>query len=357
MIIQPRELEDFLRRILQGMGSNADEAAVVAEHLVEANLRGHDSHGAFIVDFYKNCLDAGALQPNAELTRLRGNGGSFQGEGSFLWFDGNRGYGQRLAREALAEAIVVAGGTGVAVMGLRNSHHIGRAGAYAEQAAAAGLISLIFINTLEFPPRVTPFGGKEPRLMTNPIAFGAPRRHGAPLILDFATSAVALGKVEVARNKGLRLPPGSIVDGQGRATTDPNDLFGNDARGNSPGAILPFGGHKGYGLLLFCELLAGALTGGDTARTIDRQTQGCRNNMLVALINPEYLGAAAYAEEMQRYLDYITATAPADPDFPVMLPGDVELRTLARRSSEGIRFDDRSWNGVLRVADSVGVSR
>ena len=244
---------------------------------------------------------------------------------------------------------------GVAIVGLRNAHHTGRAGTYCEQAAAEGLISLVFINALEFPPRVVPLGGKEPKLMTNPIAFGMPRNGQAPLVMDFATSAIAFGKAEVARNRGIELPPGCIIDGEGRPSTDPNDLYTDPAGNKKPGAILPFGAHKGYGLLLFCELLAGALTGGETARAITEHTQGCTNNFLSILINPDHLGGSTFASEMQQYLSFITNTEPANPDSPVMLPGDLELRTLAQRSEAGIPLDDKSWAGIVAVARSVGV--
>jgi len=230
-------------------------------------------------------------------------------------------------------------------MALRESHHLGRIGHWAEQCAAAGLVSVHFVNVPNGAV-VAPFGGLEARLGTNPFAAGFPRPGAEPIIVDFATSRWAYGKVRIAANKGEPVPPGTILDGAGRATTDAAALFGTP-----PGVLLPFGEHKGFGLALACELLAGALTGG---RTQDGTSDGViLNAMLSVVISPEVLGtAAAFAAKLESLAAWVRSSAS---DGEVRLPGEPESERKARRLREGIPVDPVTWAEVKAAAASLGL--
>ncbi len=252
-----RSTAEGLRRlgdaILRAGGSNAGEANLVADHLVEANLKGHDSHGIGMIPTYVRHLRAGFVVPNTPAKVIKD-------DGPILMFDGNRGYGRAVAGEMMSAAIARCRQTGVTVATLANAHHIGRVGVYGELATAAGLVSLHFVNVADHRALVAPFRGSDARFSTNPVCIGLPPTERQPaVLLDMATSAVAMGKVRVAKNEGEPAPEGTLIDSKGQPTRDPNVMYDEP-----PGAMLPFGGHKGYALAVVAELLAGALSGGPT---------------------------------------------------------------------------------------------
>jgi hydroxycarboxylate dehydrogenase B len=205
-----RVTADRLRRltstILKSGGSDTAEADLVAEHLVQANLAGHDSHGVGMMPTYVRHLQTGLVVPNTRAKLMKD-------DGALLMFDGARGYGRCVAGEAMAAAIARCRQTGVVAMTLANAHHIGRVGAYGEQASTAGLVSLHFVNVADHRGLVAPFRGSDGRFSTNPVCIALPGTdRQPPLLLDMATSAIAMGKVRVARNVGKLLPDGLLID-------------------------------------------------------------------------------------------------------------------------------------------------
>src|SRR5271166_4358947 len=237
MKLDHQALRALATRLLVAGGSQAAEAQAVADHLVDANLAGHDSHGVGMLPAYVRNLKAGTLKPNQRPEIVSESG-------SFAVWDGRGGYGQVVARDAVEWAIGAAKKHGVAVHALRNTHHIGRVGAYGERAAAAGLTSLHFVNGNSGRPMVTPFRGREGRFSTNPVCIAVPgTKTTPPIILDMATSRIALGKVRVAHNEGKRVVAGALIGSDGTMTTDPGIIYGGDG---PTGAVLPFGEHKGY---------------------------------------------------------------------------------------------------------------
>ncbi len=339
-------LREIGRRILVAAGAAEDDAAVVSDHLVEANLAGHDSHGVGMLPQYVRAIRGGVVHPRAHaLVEDRG--------GAVLAVDGRRGFGQVVAREAIAAGIQRAGAFGVALVALRNASHVGRVGAYGEQAAAAGLASVHFANVVGHPALVAPFRGSDARFSTNPVCVTLPPGKGKrAVVLDFATSVSALGKVRVALNRGERVPEGVLIDAQGRPSTDPAAMFGEPR-----GALLPFGLHKGYGLALACELLAGALTGGGTLSTVPFEPDRIGNNMLSILFDPRRLpGAAALEEEIAAAVDHVKASPPADPALPVLVAGEPEDLARAQRRAQGILVERATWEQIREAAASVGVS-
>ena len=337
--VPAEKLVTLVTAIMQGGGSSASEAATVARRLVDSNLVGHDSHGVIRVGKYLEWVRAGWLVPNARPTV------AFENDAIAI-VDGNRGFGQVVGEYAGALGTRKAAKTGIAMVGLRNCGHLGRVGDWAELAAGQGQVSLHFLNT-SGAQRVAPFGGSDRRLSTNPITIGIPLAGGDPVILDVTTSTVAEGKLFVAINKGEQVPPGWIIDKHGRPTTDPKDFYDG-------GALLTVGAHKGSGLSIVVDMLAGALS---TGKSSDPDDTVLRNNMLSIYIAPAvYDSEGAVAREIARFVAWVKASPPAVPGQPVLMPGEVERSTRARRRLDGIAVDDKTWADILDAAQSVGIA-
>ncbi|WP_262268799.1 malate/lactate/ureidoglycolate dehydrogenase [Microvirga yunnanensis] len=342
MIVPPDRLRDIVVTIFSAVGSTDREARLVADHLVEANLRGHDSHGVGMIPAYiANALD-GSLVLNQTLSIAVDSG-------PFVICDGGSGVGQVMARDAMEAGIERAAQTGACIVGLRNSHHIGRIGHWAEQCATAGLISIHFVNVVS-TPAVAPFGGTKARVGTNPFAVGIPRAGKPPIVVDFATSRLAAGKVQVALNKGVSIPEGALLDAGGHPTTDPSDLFTDP-----PGALVPFGEHKGWGLSVACELLGAALIGGKT-QSGPKRGNGIINSMLSILVSPDRLGTrASLDDETNAFVSWVRSEATRA--SAILMPGDPERETRQWRKANGIPIDARTWDEIGAAAKSVGVPR
>jgi hydroxycarboxylate dehydrogenase B len=345
MSIAAAPLRDLVQTIFERAGSNAAESEAVADHLIEANLMGHDSHGVIRVAPYIELLRSGKWAANRHIEIVKD-------AGAVVVVDGGQGIGQVIAKEAVDLGIERARAHGVAVVGVRHSGHMGRIGAWAEQAAAAGLVSLHFVNTTGFGIQVAPFGGTDRRLSVNPIALGVPRPGKEPLIHDMSTGTIAAGKIRVARNKGELLPDGAIIDNRGRPTRDPEAFFTDP-----PGALTTAAGHKGYGLALFVEVLAGALTGGGSGHPGSPTADRPINNLLSILIDPERMaGSQVLAADLERLCAYVTASPPARPGGEVLLPGEIERRTKAERLAHGIPLDPNTLAQLRGAARAVGLS-
>lgn len=317
-------------------GSSPEEAQLVADHLVGANLAGHDSHGVGMVFPYVRSLKAGELQLNQRITVVTDSG-------SMLVVEGNRGIGQSIANQTMNLAIDRARRDGVAIVGLRNSHHIGRVGHWAEQAIAAGMASIHFTNVVS-RPLVSPHGGGQGRFGTNPLTVGLPRHDGPPILLDFATSAIAVGKVRVAYNRKGQAPAGALIDHEGKPTTNPAVMYEEPL-----GALLTAAGHKGYALAMVCDLLGSALFGGVTPQPKRLRVPGLYNNMLAIVFDPARFGAAAHFEqETREFIDYVQSARRTDPDAPIEVPGDAERRYRKARA-RALPVDA----GTLRTLDDA----
>jgi uncharacterized oxidoreductase len=243
---------------------------------------------------------------------------------------------------------------GLSLVALKNSHHIGRVGQWAEQASTAGMVSIHFVSSTDHRPSVAPFRGSDARFATNPFVCALPARNGEPVVLDMATSGVANGKIRVARNKGEKVAPGLLIDAQGQPTTDPNVMFTDEGRGS----MLPMGLHKGYGLALICELLGGALTGGGVHYDGMKITSTFINNMLAIIVNPAPLvGGNSFAHDIEAFVTWVKDSPPADPDAPVLVPGDPERLARAERLAGGIPLDANTWQQILAAGEHVGLER
>lgn len=346
MNIDHRKLRTLTVRLLKAGGCSETEAAIVSDHLVDANLAGHDSHGVGMLPHYFRNLAAGTLVPNQkpEIVSETAN---------FAVWDGRMGYGQVIARDAMDWAVGAARRHGVAVHGLRNTHHIGRVGTYGEIVAKAGLVSVHFVNGNSGRPAVTPFRGREGRFSTNPVCIAVPGTAAtSPIILDFATSRIALGKVRVAHNEGKQVIDGALIDADGKPTRDPAVIY------NEPlGTVLPFGEHKGYGLALIAELLAGAIVGTGTIQPKNPRNRGIVNGMLTVVIDPERMTSRAFIEsEIDALIAYVKSAQPSDPALPVLIAGEPERIARAQRMKDGIEIDAITWKQIGEAAAGVGVT-
>ena len=329
----------WVRDLWRAAGSAPEEAQLVADHLIGANLAGHDSHGVGMVFPYVRSLKAGELQLNQRITVVTDSD-------TLLVVDGNRGIGQSIANQTMQLAIERARRNGVAIVGLRNSHHIGRVGHWAEQAIAAGMASIHFTNVVS-RPLVCPYGGEQGRFGTNPLTVGLPRRDGPPILLDFASSAIAVGKVRVAYNRKGQVPAGALIDHEGKATTNPAVMYEEPL-----GALLTAAGHKGYALAMVCDLLGSALFGGATPQPSRLRVPGLYNNMLAIVFDPSRFGAAAHFEqETREFIEYVQSARRTAPDAPIEVPGDAERRYRLERA-RALPVDA----GTLRTLDDAARS-
>ena len=344
-VVPAETLTALVRAFCAAGGSSAREAGLVARNLVEANLTGHDSHGIGMLPAYAASMADGWLKPNRRVTAAGG-------EGAILRLDGNLGYGQAIGAEAMALGIERAREQGAALVALRMSHHLGRIGAWAEQCAEAGLVSIHYVNSGGYRPSVAPFGAAEARYATNPFCAGIPAGGGrAPIILDFATSAVAMGKVRVARNAGTLLREDALMAPDGQLTRDPAVMYAEPR-----GALVSMGRHKGYGLALICEALAGALTNGGAHLPQRDHGRALINNMFSTIMDPAAVGDAAFfRDEIAALADHVTSAAPARGVEEVMVPGDPERKTRARRLAGGIPVDERTLAQIYESGAKIGL--
>jgi uncharacterized oxidoreductase len=323
-LIPTAALHRWTKELWLAAGSNEREAALTADHLVGANLAGHDSHGVGMVPRYVKSLLEGELKLNQMVTVANDSG-------SLLTLDGRRGLGQSVAFQAMELAVARARRDGVCIAGLRNAHHIGRIGHWAEQAAAQGFVSIHFTNAVSSPPMVAPFGGAQARFLTNPFTVAIPRQGQEPVLLDFASSAIAHGKVRVAYNRREKVPDGCLIDSRGRPTNDPSVMF--EPEGGPFGALVPFAAHKGYALAMVCELLGAALLGGETTRPANlTMKHAIWNNMLAIVFDPQRLGTGgSFENEARGFIDWVKSAQLSGPQ-EILVPGDPERRSRKERA-------------------------
>ncbi|MBR9824697.1 MAG: malate/lactate/ureidoglycolate dehydrogenase [Alphaproteobacteria bacterium] len=338
------QLIAFSRRVLERLDVRDADAQRVAEHLVSANLAGHDSHGIGLLPAYTRHAQEGLVDLKAAIEVVRETSVIYQ-------VDAKRSWGVCAADRVLSTLSEKALKEGLACGSIANAHHLGRIGAYAETLNARGLASLHFINVTDHAPLVAPFRGSDARFGTNPICIGFPGTDERPdFMLDIATSTIALGKVRVAAAKGVTVPPGTLLDPMGNPMTDPSGMAGFEIKG----ALTPFSRHKGYGLAYACELLAGLLSGGGTIQPENERSGGILNSMLSIVINPQMFGDTGWmAKEQEALANYVTQSPPMDWDSPVLVPGDPERAWRGKREREGIPLDEATLAGLNELASAL----
>ncbi|SED97399.1 uncharacterized oxidoreductase [Rhizobiales bacterium GAS191] len=351
MITIPHDrLRELVAQIFATAGSSPAEAQRVATYLVGANLAGHDSHGVIRVPVYLRWLKEGQTVQDQSIKIVSDTP-------VIAVIDGQFGFGQTVAPQAVAIGIEKCKAMGLSAIALRNSAHIGRVGDFAEMAAAEGLVSAHFVNAAG-SVLVAPFGGTERRFSTAPFCVGIPRPGLAPLILDFATSLVAEGKALVASRGGKKLPSDALIGPDGSVSGDPHLLYGEYEptgprnHGQGKGAIRAFGEHKGSGLALMCELIGGALTGNGATKSSRRFSNG----MLSIFIDPKVIDASEFfPDEIARYLAFVKSAKPIDPGKDVLVPGEAEEIARRERMAKGVPLSEDAWTAIMDAAREIGV--
>lgn len=341
--IAAQPLRGAIAALLQAAGASAEEAEIISRHSVAANLAGHDSHGVIQIPIYIDRVAKGHIVPGAPFDII-------QESPTTTVIDGNWGFGYVVAERATKMTIEKAKKSNVAAATIFRQSHIGRVAAYPLMAASEGMIAIMTADSGRSPKHVAPFGGREARLGTNPICIAVPADLDAPLVVDMATSAVAAGKVKLAQAKGVQVPEGWIMRGDGKPTTDPFD-YGRDG-----GVLLPLGGpegHKGYGLSAMVEILSALLPGlGFGVEPTGRHNDGC----FLAVFNVQaFRDLATFKKEVADFAHYLKDTPPAEGFNEVLYPGEIELRREKERLASGIEVDDKTWSQLLELGDKFGI--
>ncbi|MCZ6747856.1 MAG: Ldh family oxidoreductase [SAR324 cluster bacterium] len=340
----PDQLRSLASQCLQAAAVPEEDAVLTARLLVEANLTGHDTHGVRQVPRYVELIREEAIVPGAPVTVLRETP-------TTAVLDGHHGLGFVGATRATELAIAKCRETRLSAVGVRNLNHVGRVGAYPEMVAAAGLVGLVYVNAQARGILVKPHGGLAPRMGTNPMGAGFPNPKGWPILLDFATSAVAGNKIRQAHTRGQPTGEGWIVRKDGTPTTNPEDFLEGLAM------MLPLGGaqgHKGYALSVMVDLLSGVLAGAGTALA---PAKDLNNGTFVICIDPEaFVERARYDRDVEALVDYLHATPTAPGDPPVMVPGEYEAKHRAARLEAGIELEPTVWNDLAACAQSLDVA-
>lgn len=320
-----RKLQSFCTDVFEKAGLPKENALVVAESLVEADLRGVDSHGVVRTSIYLKRLEEGMMEANADITAVS--------ETDFMaLLDGKNNFGSVVGSSALELAIEKAKKNGIGLVGVKNSNHFGTGAYYAKKAVDKDMILLVLSNASQTMP---PTGGVRPFLGTNPLAIGVPTGTDIPFILDMATSVVARGKIIVAAQKGESIPLGWAVDKDGNPTTD--------AEAALDGSVLPLGGPKGYGISMFIDILAGVLTGAGFGKYVNNMYENWNDpqnvgHFFLAINVSNFMPVELFKERMDLYISDLKAEPKAPGVEEIFIPGEIEHRRTLERKEKGIEL-------------------
>lgn len=336
------QLHRFCVDVVRALGSSAENAAIVADALLEADLRGIGSHGISRLPVYAKRVGLGLMDSRAMPVLVQENPCT-------ALLDGNNGFGQVGAFEGMKRCMAKAKSMGVGMVGVKNTNHIGMAAFYTLMAARERQVGLVCANA---SAHMAAWGGLKGCLGTNPISVGIPGRDGGSVLLDMSTSAVARGKIIAAARTGKPIPLGWAMDGDGHPTQDANKAL--------EGFILPLGGHKGYGLSLVCDILAGVLTGSLFGSQIP--------SMISDWTRPLNCGVWMLSFSIENFMDFehfverldtLTAdlkSSPLAPGFEkIYLPGEIEAQTREERFCQGIPLEGEVVRELESVSELTGV--
>ena len=337
--IHAEPLTSLCRDIFAAAGTPDDIAAIVAESLVMTNLFGHDSHGVLRVKQYITMIRAGMIQPEQRPQVTKRFGATAMVSGGY-------GFGQVGARFAADLAGKLGAEYGIAAVSLGQTTHIGRLGEYTAQIAAGGLIGIGFTSGTMFKGWVTPYGGRERVFGTNPMSFAVPCSEGETLLLDFATAGVAHGKIVLARAKQRPAPSGMMLDRHGNPTTDAQLL-------DEGAVLLPMGLHKGSGLAMMMELIPTLLAGHRPISALDFSFGN--PTLLLALSPKAFDDSTDFAAQVDALKRRVKAVQPAAGFDEVLLPGEPEARSYAKRITAGIPLPDAVWADLRELAEELDI--
>ena len=332
------QLRGLMAGLFEAVGTPSETANFVSNSLVAANLAGHDSHGVIRILQYIEVVESGVLDPKSEPEIV-------SVDGATLKVDGKWGWGQPAFQLATLQTIELARQYGIAIGVVDRCFHVGRVAPYVETIGRAGMVGLAMANA---GPAVAPYGARTRVMGTNPIAWAVPgddEEH--PFALDIATAQIAEGKVRVARNKGVRVPEGSIVNMDGAPSLDPNDFYDG-------GALMAFGAHKGSGFSILAQLLGRGLAG-QTQERLKGHRGG--NGPVVIAIDPSRFGPLdLFREAVSGEAERVRNATPAEGFDEVLMPGDKEVREQANREANGCVVDDTTWQALVNEAKRFGLA-
>lgn len=318
------DLKAFSQAIMESAGLSTDNAGIVTDALVAADLSGVHSHGVMRLPWYVSGLQAGAINPRPNLRQVR------QRRCTGL-LDGDSGMGQVVAVRGMEWALEMARTEGIGVVGVRNSNHFGTCAYYARLAARQDYIGIVLTNGW---PIMAPWGGKNPMLGNHPLAVAIPAGEEPPVVLDIATSVVAQGKIALAAKKGERIPEGWALDEEGQPTQDPQKAL--------TGLVMPLGGHKGYGLSLVIGVLSAVLTGaaiGWEMLDIPGAYRGMGTNVghfLMAIDVETLVPLSEFKHRMDDVVRTLKACPKAEGVDRIYVPGEIEFLKEQAYRVEGI---------------------
>ncbi len=332
----PEELTTICLNVFEKLNIPPTEAEVVTRSMVDANRVGHDSHGVIHLPKYVQELKAGLIQPGAPIETQHESA-------SIAVLDGNWGFGPVIATRAVTLGIQKAKQTDISSVAVLRCNEVGRLGGYACLAADAEMIGLLMANDHGGGTCVAPHGGTEGRLSTNPIACAVPIEGQDPIVSDMSTSVVASGKIRVKRHRNEALPEGWLINAEGESTTDAADFYGDP-----PAALLPFGGmvsaHKGFGLSVIVDILAGALTGAGCSRSEDARVG---NGLFVLVINvASFREFPGFSAEIERFIGYLKSAKRVAEVDTIRMPGERGWEEQRKREQEGIPIDAETWKQI-----------
>ncbi|MDA0837996.1 MAG: Ldh family oxidoreductase [Planctomycetota bacterium] len=335
------ELRSLCITLLRAWGAAADEAELVADCLVQSNLEGHDSHGVLRLPQYLERIESGIILPGADIKTVRERK-------AMAVLDGAWNFGQVIAVRAAEMAIAKARECSQATVTAFHCNHVGRLARFCQIAVDNDCIGIMAVNGHGGDQGTAPFGGTDRRLPTNPIGFGIPTGKDFNIILDMTTSVAAGGKMRVAQNLGKSVPEGWLLDADGKPTTDPSDYFGPP-----PGCSLPFGGHKGFGLSLVVDILAGALSEAGCSRP---DPELSANAIFFQAIHIEsFTTLEEFRQQVDRLIDHVKASPPAEGIDEILVPGEASARRVKERTENGIPIDEKTWETLESAALGKGI--
>ncbi|MBI4640658.1 MAG: Ldh family oxidoreductase [Candidatus Tectomicrobia bacterium] len=342
-LIRHEKLGQLVLDILKAMKVSEEECQTVRDHMIGANLVGHDSHGVILLPTYADRIKKGQIVPGAPFEIVRESATTAR-------INGHWGFGQVVSTKAMELAIQKAKASDVAAITVFQQSHVGRLADYPLMAAKEGMIGLMACDSGRTSKAVAPYGGRTKRLGTNPLCIALPSDLEAPVFLDMATSAVAAGKINVARNRKEQVPRGWLIDKEGNPTTDPQVFY-------EGGALLPLGGdqaHKGYGLSFMVETLSGLVTG--LGYGIDPAGWHNDGAFMAVFKVDAFRPLEEFKQDLRGFITYLKETPPAAGFQEVLYPGELEYRTEQKRRREGIPVEDETWQQFTTLARSYGIT-
>ncbi len=335
------ELEAAISEVFQAAGSPPDEAGVTAHIIVDSNLTGHESHGVMAVGRYMNQVKEGTIVPGAEIEVVLD-------KPAIALIDGHRNFGHAVAHRATELAIEKAKTVGIAAVGAKNVHHIGRVGTYPEMIANAGLGGIVCANSGGPSHGVAPFGGTKGRTGTNPISIGFPSDFDGPVVLDMATSVHANGKIRAYQQAGVPFPDDWLLDSDGNPTTDPKKV-------RAGGSVRTFGGpvgYKGFGLSFMVEIMSGMLSRNGYSRDMGEKTSRgdvSNGHFIIAIDCEAFMPLETLKEEISDMTGWIKSSPPAEGFDEILYPGELEARSRIERLESGVPLDGTTYEELVQL--------